>query len=177
MTLDVVAVETYTRGRLNRDDEETQRQLDAALAAARSYCGWHVSPVVTDETITIDGPGDRLLKLPTLKLTELSGVSEDGVELDLADLAWSVRGLVSKRDGSYWSPLFGAISVTISHGYASAADFESVILSSIERGAFSADASLRVIGPFQYGDQMAAGEAFTGVERFILDRYSLEKTP
>jgi hypothetical protein len=46
MTLDVLAVEAFTEGRLNRDDAETQRQLDAALAAARGYCGWHVTPVV-----------------------------------------------------------------------------------------------------------------------------------
>jgi hypothetical protein len=176
VTLDVVAVENFTRGRLNRDDEDTQRQLDAALAAARAYCGWHVTPVVTDDQVTIDGPGTPLLVLPTLKLTELSEVSEDGEELNLADLNWSARGLIRKRDGYWWTQMFGAIEVIFSHGYASVPDFESAILSAIDRGAFSSDATPRVIGPFQYSDPVS-GELFTDSERAILDRYALEKTP
>ena len=53
MTLDVVTLEQFTRGRLDRDDDESQRQLNAALAAARRYCGWHVTPVLTSTAITI----------------------------------------------------------------------------------------------------------------------------
>ena len=178
MTLDVVAVEAFTNGRLDRDDDETQRQLDAALAAARTYCGWHVTPVMADVELTLDGPGDRLLVLPTLKLTELSEVSEDGVELNLAELHWSARGLIAKRGGTYWSSLFGSIVVVFSHGYSSAPDFESVVLSAIDRGGFSSESGPRVIGPFQYTDALApAGSAFTGMERMVLDRYSLERRP
>lgn len=178
MTLDVVAVEAFTNGRLNRDDDETQRQLDAALAAARSYCGWHVTPVLSDVELSLDGPGDRLLVLPTLKLTELSEVDEDGTELDLADLHWSARGLIAKRNGAYWSALFGSITVIFSHGYSSVPDFDSVVLSAIDRGGFSTGSDPRVIGPFQYTDALApAGSAFTGMERMVLDRYSLERRP
>lgn len=177
MTLDVVAVESFTGGRLDRDDDETERQLDAALAAARSYCGWHVTPVAVDQTITIDGPGAHLLVLPTLKMTELSEVDEDGTELNLADLNWSARGLIQKRDGHWWTPLLGAITVIFSHGYSSAPDFESAVLSAIARGAFNNDLSPRVIGPFQYSEPPTAGVLFTDAERAVLDRYSLEKTP
>lgn len=178
MALDVVAVEAFTNGRLNRDDDETQRQLDAALAAARTYCGWHVSPVLTGVELTLDGPGDRLLMLPTLKLTALTSISEDGVSVDLADLHWSARGLIAKKDGTYWSGMYGSIIVVFSHGYATAPDFESVVLSSIERGTFSPETGPRVIGPFQYSDPLSpAGGAFTGIERFVLDRYALEKRP
>lgn len=178
MTLDVVAVQSFTQGRLNQDDPETQRQLDAALAAARSYCGWHVSPVIEDVELTLDGTGDRLLVLPTLKLTELSEVSEDGVEIDLEELHWSARGLIAKRGGTYWSSLFGSITVIFSHGYSSAPDFESVVLGAIDRGGFSPESGPRVIGPFQYTDALApAGSAFTGMERMVLDRYSLERRP
>jgi hypothetical protein len=177
MPLDVVAVEAFTRGRLDRDDDETERQLAAALAAARSYCGWHVTPVLVDQTVTLDGPGTQLLVLPTLKLTELSEVTENDVELNLADLASSARGLIVKRElGAYWTSVFGAITVIFSHGYDDAPDFESVVLSAIERGAFSSDANPRVIGPFQYADTTPANALFTDAERAILDKYSLEKT-
>ena len=178
MTLNAVAVESFTRGRLDRDDEETQRQLDAALAAARRYCGWHVTPVISDDEITLDGPNSQILILPTLNMTELTEVDEDGEELNLTDLNWSARGLIAKRSGYGWTPMFGAITVIFSHGYADAPDFESVILSAIERGAFSPEVAPRVVGPFQYSDAPnTAGELFTNSERAVLDRYALEKRP
>jgi hypothetical protein len=177
VTLNAVAVESFTRGRLDRDDEETQRQLDAALAAARHYCGWHVTPVLTDQTVTLDGPDSHLLVLPTLKLTELTEVAEDGEELVLADLNWSARGLIAKRSGYWWTPMFGAITVVFSHGYAAAPDFESVVLGAIERGAFSSEKAPSVIGPFQYSGSLEDRSTFTDSERAVLDRYTLEKRP
>ena len=180
MTLNVVAVETFTKGRLDHDDEETQRQLDAALAAARAYCGWHVSPVLVDQEITLDGPTtSHLLVLPTLKMTELSEVTEDEVAIELTDLNWSVRGLIQKKSGHWWSQMFGSIVVVFSHGYtsANAPDFESVVLGAIERGAFSGDKIPRAIGPFQYGASLEDRSLFLDAERAVLDRYALEKRP
>lgn len=178
MTLDVVAVESFTNGRLDRDDDETERQLAAALAAARTYCGWHVSPAISEVEMVLDGTGDRLIVLPTLKLNTLTAVLENGVSVPLAELHWSARGLIAKRGGGYWSDLFGSIRVTFNHGYSSAPDFESVILSAIDRGAFSPEAGRpRVIGPFQYETPAPAGAAFTGLERVVLDRYALEFRP
>ena len=177
MSLDVSTVQAFTQGRLDQDDAETERQLDAAVAAARAYCGWHVTPVLVDQEITLDGPGTHLLVLPTLKLTDLSDVTEDEVALTLTDLNWSARGLIQKKSGHWWSQMFGAIVVIFSHGYTSAAaqDFESAIFSAIARGAFSTETSPRVIGPFQYSDT-TAGALFTEAERAVLDRYSLEKS-
>ena len=177
MALDVVAVESYTRGRLDRDDDETQRQLDAALAAARRYCGWHVTPVTTNQSITLDGPGDRILVLPTLQLGSVTGISEEGITLNLADVQISARGMVLKTDGSYWTDKLGGIAVVFTHGYSSAPDFDSVILGAIDRGGFSTSSSPRVIGPFQYSEPASSGSTFTDAERAVLDFYRLEKAP
>lgn len=178
MALDVVAVEAFTAGRLNRDDDETQRQLDAAMAAARRHCGWHVTPAYTEQTLTIDGPGTVDLVLPTLQLAELTDLSEDGVALDVADLSWSARGIVRKRNRTPWTAEYGAITVVISHGIAAAPDFDAVILSAIERGGFSADVGPKVVGPFQYFESSVGSEAvFTPAELAILDRYALEPAP
>ncbi len=177
MALSVVAVEAFSKGRLDRDDPETDRQLDAALAAARRYCGWHVTPVASGVTFTLDGPGGRTLVLPTLKLTALTSVTEDGTALTLSDLHWSARGLIAKKDGGFWSTLFGGITVVASHGFDVADDFESVVLAAIDRGAFSPDTGPRVIGPFQYSEPAPSGAAFTAMERLVLDRYSLEAAP
>lgn len=195
MALDVVAVETFTQGRLLRDDEETQRQLDAALAAVRNYCGWHVTPVLTNAEITVDGPGGPLLTLPTLNLTALTSVVEDGIELDTTALAFSARGMVAKKRAqlvplsyahyrampwNFWTDCFQGITVTMTHGFGSVPDFEAVVLAAIERGGFAAgsDAEVKVIGPFQYETAgMTGGTIFTSAELAVLDRYRLERIP
>lgn len=177
MALDVEAVEAFTQGRLDAGDPETERQLDAALAAARRYCGWHVTPVLTDQVITLDGTGITYLVLPTLALGAVSGVNEDGTEIDVADLQVSPRGLIRKKSGQPWTSSLGSVTVTATHGYASAPDFEAAILGAIARGAFAADGGARVIGPFQYSEPAVAGAAlFTDSERAILDGYALEAT-
>lgn len=180
MTLDVVAVEQFTQGRLNRDDDETQRQLDAALAAARSYCGWHVTPLYTDQQVSADGTGGPLLALPTLALAAITELSEDGVEVDVDTLEFSTRGLVRKPAGQMWTTRFSGITATIDHGFPGAADFDAVVLTAIDRGVFAAGADQlpRVVGPFQYDSApAAAGSVFTAAERAVLDRYALERMP
>lgn len=178
MTLDVVAVETFTQGRLDRDDAETARQLDAALAAARTYCGWHVTPLLTNQSITVDGPGSGTLMLPTLALASLIAVTEDSVVLDVAELEWSARGLVRKLDGRFWTSRLRGVTVTVNHGVAAAPDFEAVVLAAVDRGALASgsDTLARVIGPFQYDSTASEpGAIFTNAERAVLDRYALER--
>ena len=99
----------------------------AALAAARRYCGWRVTPS-DEESITVDGPGGWVLSLPTMHLTELIEVVEDGVTLDVADLAPSVTtGTVRKRSGARWTSELGGITVTMTHGHDTAPDFDAAV--------------------------------------------------
>lgn len=127
----------FTRGRLP-DDEATQQLLDAALAAARRYCGWHVCPLRTDVQVEVDGSG-AALSLPTLNLIAVSEVIEDGVSLDVArDLYWSQsKGLVYKRGWSRgW---FGdSILVTMTHGFpeGEAADWRRAVLRLADQMSF-----------------------------------------
>lgn len=157
---------------------------DAARSAARRFCGWHVTPVREDHVVTIDGPGSRLLVLPTLRLVELTSVVEHGVALDVeADLDVSPRGLVTKKSGAYWSSRYGAIVVTMTHGFPSdvaedddeinAADFSAAVASIAER---SANDKPRKVGPVEWDTQaMDDGSAFSVVERSLLEQYRLER--
>jgi hypothetical protein len=97
----------------------------AALAAARRYCGWVVTPSETI-TVTVDGPGGRVLSLKSLYLTAITAVVEDDVELDVADLRWSQDGEVYKKRG-HWSRNPASITVTMTHGYDEAADFDAAV--------------------------------------------------
>lgn len=177
MTLDVVAVERFTQGRLGRDERDTQTRLDVALAAARHYCGWHVLPV-QQHTLTLDGPGGKLLTLPTLRMRSIEGIAELGEGIELGDITWSANGRVAKRDATPWTDEFRGIEVTFTHGFDSALDFENVILAAVDRGIASATSgAIKAIGPFQYNTTFGAeaGPSFMEQEVSVLDRYRLEK--
>lgn len=120
---------TFTGGRLPNNSATTDL-LNAALAAARRWCGWSVSPVQTD-IVDVDGPGGRVLSLPTLNLIEVTAVSDNDIDIEASDLRWSRRkGTVTKRSGCYWSCLDGSISVTMTHGLTEdeAADWRRAVL-------------------------------------------------
>lgn len=151
---------------------------DVARSVARRFCGWHVTPVNEDDVVTLDGPRSPLLVLPTLRLIELGGVVEDGVTLNVANLHWSTRGLVRKKSGANWSRNYGAIVVTMTHGFeaAEALDFTAAVSSYAERS--EASDKPRVVGPFQWDSKaMADGSAFSVVERSLLEQYRLESAP
>jgi len=137
-------VEQFTAGRLLANDPEVARLLDAALVIARRECGWHVSPVRYDDEVTIDGPGSRILLLPTRKLITLTSVTEDGTLLTLGDLTWSAGGppgilerpaAIRKRSKLWWSEDYQAVVVVMDHGYTEeeAADWRQAILSMVDQ--------------------------------------------
>lgn len=180
-------VAAYTQGRLAETDPRTPLLLAGALAAARAYCGWHVTSE-REDTVTVDGPGALMLMLPTLRLVELTDVIEDGVELDLAKLEWSMAGMVRKvghlshhgyyghherRRAGGWTSRLRGITVTMKHGFETAPDFNAAVLSAVDRVLTG---GREVIGPFQYGTETpaAAGSAFSAAEKAILDLYRLE---
>jgi len=122
------------------DSVAAQAAIDAALVAARRYVGWHVSPVKS-ETIELDGPGGRVLSLPTLNLTAVTEVTELGEAVDLDSVDWSRRkGTITKRYGR-WSGRDGSIEATVTHGFteAEAADWRSAIVKLVDEGSQSSD--------------------------------------
>lgn len=159
---------------------------DVARSVARRFCGWHVTPVREDDEVTLDGPGSQLLVLPTLRLVELVSVVEDGVTIDVADLFVSARGLVRKKSGAWWSRNYGAIVVTMTHGFDDAAGLEDGAIDYAQGfnaavasfAARSGGAQPRVVGPFQWEPTaMDAASAFTVAERSLLEQYRLESAP
>ncbi|GFG83385.1 hypothetical protein [Mycolicibacter algericus] len=118
-------IETYTRGRL-KDDESTEQLLAAALVSARRWCGWHVSPVRVDDELEVDGPGARVLSLPTMRLLSVKEIDDDGQVYGPDELRFSRSwGTVAKRNRMRWSSGLGAVRAVVTHGYTDdqAADF------------------------------------------------------
>lgn len=169
--LSVDDVVTFTDGRLE-DNDRTEVLLAQMLAAARTYCGWHVNPVHVDEEIVVDGPGGYVLALPTMQLLEVSELVEDGFDI-VDDLIISTSGLIRKVTGAYWSTDYGAIQATITHGYDQAADWRGAVLSAVDRSSYG-DARLTA-GPFSYSPAgPAGGSVFSLAEKAVLDMYRLE---
>lgn len=96
----------------------TSEQVEAALSAAsslvRSYCGWHVTPVLNCKA---EGMTARsaVLRLPALRVESVSSVTEDGAELDASAYQWRREGLLRKAYGR-WTPSWGGITVEYSAG-------------------------------------------------------------
>lgn len=176
--LTVDDVEQYTRKRLDKNDTETERLLAAGLATVRQFCGWHVTPVKTGHEVELDGPGGRLLALPTLRLITLTEVTEDGRPVDVSRLYVSKRGLVRKKSGGFWSPHYGAITVTMDHGIDDddAGAFNAAVLSFIDRMSKAPTGGDPIaVGPFRWAEQKTVSRtAFSATELAILEQYRLE---
>lgn len=134
-------LDAYTRGRLPAAEPETQKILDRSLAAARRYCEWPVTPPIANDVVTLDGLGGRVLALPTLKLSALHSVVEEGTSLDVSAIYKSAAGVVRlrKASGACWSRRYSGIVVTMTHGYdeTKAEDFRLAVLDACDR--FSAE--------------------------------------
>lgn len=136
-------VEQFTGGRLLADDPEVERMLDTALVVARRECGWNVSPVVR-VTAILDGPGSRMLFVPSRKIVSLVSVTENGTSLNTADLTWSAGGppgllerpaVIRKRNRGWWSDDYQSVEVVMDSGYteAEAPDWRQAILSMVDQ--------------------------------------------
>ena len=89
--------------------------VQAAESMIRKYCGWHISPSIT-ETLTLDGKGGSILVLPTMHVTAITAIVADGVTLATSAYTWSGIGMVERLSG-YWPRKFRSIDVTLTHGY------------------------------------------------------------
>ena len=125
----------------------------AACAAVRSYCRWHVAPSVT-ETVTVDGTDSAILLLPTLRLTDLTAVTNDGSTV--ADPEWAENGVVR---GS-WTGRLRGVTATMTHGYDACPAEVLQIVKDMAAAAARQGQSGMVAGPFQaqYGQTSAGAE-------------------
>lgn len=90
--------------------------LDGASAQIRDDVGWSIT-AETGVSLTLDGTGERSLWLPTLYLTDVVSVVEDGVPLTVVDdFDWTSYGRLI-RVGGCWPDKPRSVVVTIDHGY------------------------------------------------------------
>jgi hypothetical protein len=98
------------------DTYSATQALDHASQAIRDHCGWNIS----QETVTgkvLDSDGSRSLWLPTLLLTAVGPVVENGVTLTvLSGYDWTEYGRLIRA--GRWPNQARSVTVTYTHGYA-----------------------------------------------------------
>lgn len=108
----------WAGGKIRAEDPRVEPLLAGASAGIRRWCGWHIAPVL-EETLTGDGPGGRLILLPTGRLLSVLSATNGGHPVDVSALDYSRQGMIELRDdgGTFWASRFGAVSVRVRHGY------------------------------------------------------------
>lgn len=148
----------------------TQAYVDGVSAAIRSYCGWHVAPVL-EQTLTLDGNGGSVLNLPTLHVVSIDEVRVRGAAI--AEPEWSHDGTLR---GS-WPDVYRSVEVDLHHGFESAADLQVVAMDALARAVNSElGGGAEQIGPFSFGAS-EGGVSFFAHEKAVLDRYRLPRLP
>ncbi|MFC5930928.1 hypothetical protein [Cryobacterium melibiosiphilum] len=153
---------------------DRQFWLDAANQTVRSYCGWHISPVIVQE-FEMDGDGSKTLMLPTMKLGQVIACTSDGVDV-LSLIRKSNKGMLELSRGR-WSCELGGIVLTVSHGYEIVpADVAGIIAGLASRaGSSPAGIVSQTVGPasVRYGTVggVAAGIPLLQSEKDSLDPY------
>lgn len=105
----------WTGGKVPITDPRVEPLLAGASAGVRRYCGWHIAPVL-EETLTGDGPGGRILLLPTGRLRSVVSVDNGGYPVEVSSVDASAMGMLELRSG-WWSSRLGAVSVRVRHGF------------------------------------------------------------
>lgn len=100
---------------LTSDEADSALFLDAATAAVRAACGWHVAPE-TEVSGSLRCNGSRILRLPARKVVALHELTDRAGNDLLASCAWDEDGLV-ELDRPV-EPGIGAIRYRATVGYA-----------------------------------------------------------
>lgn len=157
------------------DDVEAQ----AAGESIREYCGWHIAPSVT-ETLELDSYGGSVLQLPSLRVVTVSAVT-DADDAPIEGYSVSKSTGLLRRDGCLrWPRGYGAVKVTLTHGFDGVPDSLNAVLVAMARdGAAASSAAPNVKqvaldgASITYADAVGVRRGLGAAYGHVLDRYRL----
>lgn len=159
---------------------EAQR-LEQAEALVRGFCGWHIATSRTVTAAQIRGTGATVLLLPSLYVTSVSAVSDDGTALTVeTDYTWSTAGVLTRV--GRWST--NLVTITYTHGYPTIPPEVTAVVQAVAQRAIDNPRSLtrKTVGPFT--DAYSATDpgqvatlALLDAEKATLSRYTLPPRP
>jgi hypothetical protein len=163
-------------------------QLAAVSSYIRRYCGWHIAPSLTMD-LTVDGSGSTILTLPTLHLTALTSITEQGASspsiYDDVTYDWSANGTVVKANHTAWTNRLSGITATITHGWAleEVGDLAQIVMSTVARAGVNVyGLTNQAVGGVSVGFTAGPGGTAGGLGLYpdqeqTLDLYRLERVP
>jgi hypothetical protein len=101
--------------------KEPQQALDAAVAIVQSYCGWMIAPPATTSVDVWSRDGYTLV-LPTLYLTAVNSITQNGVSIPTSNVTFETYGTVRAVSGVlsatkvYFLRQY-KVTVNFTHGY------------------------------------------------------------
>lgn len=105
-------------------DSRVASTLQGVAQAVRNYCGWHIAPIATCKAY-LTGDGGAVLPLPSLAVSAVAKVSENGIELDPCCYQFKRLGFI--RKDSPWCEGWDSIEVVFSSGFDDAAAIKSIV--------------------------------------------------
>jgi hypothetical protein len=155
-------------------------RLEQAEALVRAYCGWHIAPSREAEVTFKAATFADSLMLPSMYVTAVASVTEDGTALvDVDDYNWSSNGVLTRY---YWRT--APIVVTFTHGYdVPPAEVTAVVQAVAQRAVSNPGSLVRTqAGPFadtysQTGFNQSIPMALLPAEREILNHYRIPPRP
>lgn len=142
------------------------------LAAVRSWCGWHISPSVT-ETVKVEGEGGQVILLPSLHVTDMTAIRDESGR-EVTNYKWRENGIV--RGAWQWDELY---EFDITHGYDTMPPELQAIVDSIDAsGVGERLAASEGAGPFSrsFGSSTDLESQPISV-RAVVSRYRLPSRP
>ena len=96
-------------------DPRAGAAIAAASAAIRNECGWHIAPSL--ECHAVISARGRIAELPANLVTEVSKVTENGLELEPGQFEPRMDGLMRRCGFRNWTTAWGGIDVEYTAGY------------------------------------------------------------
>jgi hypothetical protein len=174
-------VSTATKGQVAANDPRLGLLIKGASAGVRRYCGWHVTPNLS-ETLVMDGSGGDVQTLKTLHLTAVASVTEKGRTAPLVedvDFEWSELGSLRRLNG-FWTFAYRGVTATITHGFDDADDVKQVVIQvvtvalSSPLGATREQAGALSVSWATTAPGVAGGMALLQRDLAVLDRYRIQ---
>ena len=149
-----------------KNDARVSPAINAASAAIRNFCGWHVSPSATCRA-TLDVDGTRSLWLPTRCLTSVISVEANGAEV--TDYQWSRIGQV--LTASRVAPGLQAATVEYTAGLPVTGDLLALVAGVVAHTVAVTPTSYGVVSESAGGVSLtrAQGAAYAGITATLTD--------
>lgn len=172
---------TASKGAVAENDPRLPALLAGASAGIRRYCGWHVTPSLS-ETLVMDGSGGEVQSLRTLHLTKVVSVTEKGHEVPLVedvDFEWSELGSLRRLRGC-WTSRYRAVTAEIVHGFPVADDVKQIVVQVVSvalsspLGATREQAGALSVSWATTAPGVAGGMALLERDLAILDQYRIK---